>query len=158
MVRGNSTLGVTMNILTFGVPTKDFYTTLQAKQVDVDHLYCCESRPYEQDISSWLNEQSGKKITLLTDNMVASLLSEKSIDLFICFGEIGEEECEVMSGTTALLDVCETMGVKCVILKAPLLDNREPGHYFDVDISVPGAGLFESSHEHVSLDCFDEVL
>lgn len=147
-----------MNVLTFGVPPQDFMQQVQQKKGTFDALYCCESRPYEQGVSEWIFSNSQQPITILTDNMVASLCSESKIDLFITFGEFDNDEVRVISGTKAILDLCEHFIIKTAIGPTVLPVKKKDDEFFGTSIVVPNSKNKPSAFEILHKNNFDEVL
>lgn len=147
-----------MNIITFGIPSSDFIKQVVQDYGSIEKLYCCESRPFEEEVSVWIAGQAKIAITLITDNMVASLCSEEAIDFIFVFGSIDGDSATVISGTEAMVSIGEHFSVKTVFVETGLPSTKLSGTYFGNSITVDGSSTVESINESLSLNLFDKVL
>lgn len=131
-----------MKILTFGVPDSGFVPYITDTYSSAIELFVCESRPHETDVSAWIAAQDGVSITVLTDNMVASLMREMTINTIYLFGTKSEnDKVTTFPGSTMILDLAELFSITVYFRTIENIPKRSAEKLFDSIIYVDGAAL-----------------
>lgn len=147
-----------MNIVTFGVPPVNLRERTEAITGAFDTVYCCESRPHESLISSWIKRQSELEIAVLTDSMVASLCSEKPIKYLVLFGEKENSSANILAGSEGIMQVCFYYSIQSILVTEPLPKRVCQGQFFESSVEVKDTKAHTSSTETVPLSRFHEVI
>lgn len=146
-----------MNTLTFGIPSKEFSQETHLKDSQI-FLFCAESRPYEKELSAWCTANDSVDITILTDNMIASLCSEKAIDRCYFFGTINEENVTTIEGTSAVLEIVKQFSIPTTLINTKLPIIHQKSEFFEKPIDVANTQKQIVITEELSTTEFDEVL
>ena len=150
-----------MNILIAGVPYPDLISYIGERYGEDLKLFVAESRPFEAEVAREVAaaKQAGYKITLCTDNMIGSLMSEHELDaVWSLYSRMEGGVFTAVNGARMSALLAKEHGIPFMLFPHSTFPMVDKGYFDGETVMVEGAGYIEHELDRVQADLVAEAV